>query len=104
MMTWTNFAYLLSLLYLTYYSVNLFCDLLLKAQRISKAKTHQIFHLEDDISPVSVFPSEQSSLADATAGSSSLPLNPVSTGGVSFSELLALASQDAIALTSQISY
>ncbi|SER30847.1 hypothetical protein [Pedobacter rhizosphaerae] len=104
MMTWTNFSYLLFLLYLIYYGVNLCCDLLLKAQGKREVKTHQVFLLEDDIAPVSVFLSEQTALTDATAGVSSLPLNPVSTGGVSFAELLALASQDAIALTSQISY
>lgn len=122
-MNWTNFLLILTLLYLTYFGINLFYDFIRARKPPKDESSEDILFFDDDIIPELILPKEPSSerfeeLSDQLVDNFTaveLPetedwqrqasLNPIqSTGGVRMQELFGLAKNRLIQYTEALSY
>lgn len=118
-MNWTNFILLLTLIYLTYYGLNILYDLL-RAQKTPKDNgTEELLFFDDEITPQLIVPNEdvdvfanqtgemdtdflQAELVDTSIVES---VNFIqSTGAVGLQEMYNLAKANLIEYTGAISY
>lgn len=122
-MNWTNFLLLLTLIYLTYYGLNILYDLF-RTQKPPKEKgTEELLFFEDDIPPQLIVPAELSldDVDDLANQSIDIELDHQeltftdtfedesvnfiqSTGAVELQELYNLAKANLIEYTGAISY
>ncbi|NGM71644.1 hypothetical protein [Sphingobacterium sp. SGL-16] len=122
-MNWTNFLLMLTLLYLSYYGINLLYDVFKSRKPVKDANTDEILFFDDDNQPQLIIPPEEQLEIDVDASNSlhdSVVENVVdensdrqiestsnfiqTTGAVSLTELFSLAKSNLIHYTGEISY
>ncbi|MCA5006141.1 hypothetical protein [Sphingobacterium bovistauri] len=122
-MNWTNFLLILTLLYLTYYGLNLLYDLFRARKPIKNESAEELLFFDEDIQPQLILPKEEPQqdvdrisqpsidmefdyqILEQTAKETQASTNPIqSTGAVSLKELFSLAKINLIEYTGEISY
>ncbi len=122
-MNWTNFLLILTLLYLTYFGINLFYDFIRARKPPKDGSSEDMLFFDDDIIPQLILPKELSSerfdelpdqlvdnltaveLPETKDWQQQASLNPIhSTGGVRMQELFGLAKNKLIQYTEALSY